>query len=371
MMSRLFIRSLKARYPEARLVLSTITPTGQAAAREHLQQEIDLFIYFPFDFFWIVPSVVNKISPDLFIFLETEIWPNCLKSLATQNIPTIMVNGRISVKSFPQYKKLRIFWSRVLNDVSLFLMQSAQDAQRILVLGAAPHRVEETGNMKYDQAGSGDDHQSSDQEGKDGLGLSEGDLLMIAGSTRPGEEEQILEAYEQLLMTMPSLTLLIAPRHLERLAELEALLEDRGHTAIRKGKIDGSLREDKSRPSPVILLDTLGELSRLYALGRFIFVGGSLAPFGGHNPLEAAAWEKPVFFGTHMENFEEIALQLLASGGGIEVRNGRILGDKILQLSQHPEEYQERAKSALQVVQSQQGAVKKNIDHIAKQLGRN
>ncbi len=368
MMSRLFIRTLKNRYPEARLILSTITPTGQAAAVEHLQQDIDLFIYFPFDFFWIAPSLVKKISPTLFIFLETEIWPNCLKSLSARNIPTIMVNGRISVKSLSQYKKFLPFWSCVLNHVSLFLMQSAQDAQRIIALGAPPHRVEETGNMKYDQAGSGDDTIVSDLKGKENLGLSEGDLLMIAGSTRPGEEKQVLDAYEQLLIPIPCLTLVIAPRHLERLVEVEILLEERGHPAIRKRKIKGPLRTDASKSSPVVLLDTLGELSRLYALGQFIFVGGSLASFGGHNPLEAAAWEKPVFFGPHMENFQEISHQLLTSGGGIEVKNGRTLGEKILHLSQHPEEYQQRATSALQVVQSHQGAVKKNIDRIAEQM---
>ncbi len=365
MMSRFFVRSFKARHPDSAIVFSTITPTGQAAAREYLSDFVVSFIYFPFDYFWIARGVVRRISPTLFIFMETEIWPNCLRSLSKRKIPSIMANGRISTRSFPGYQKLRPFISLVLNDVSLFLMQSAQDAERLIRLGAPLNRVEETGNMKYDQAGSAEDQVSGACASFAAMGLSEDQLLMIAGSTRPGEEDAVLKAYRILHSKMPGLRLMIAPRHLGRLDAVEGLVSAAGFQSIRKGQISGpSLKEDVDTPK-VILMDTLGELASFYALAHFIFVGGSLAPFGGHNPLEPAACKKPVFFGGHMENFQEIAEQLTRSGGGIQVADGNELAERILWLSKHPEEYEQRAQAAYDVVFNHRGAVQRNLDRIA------
>ena len=351
MMSRLFVQSLRMRYPEACIVFSTVTPTGQAAAREHLGHFADLFIYFPFDFFWVVPSVVQKISPSLFVFMETEIWPNCLKSLHAMGTPVVLANGRISNSSFPRYKKLRPFLSQVFKSVSFFLMQSESDVERIVALGAPPARVKHTGNMKYDQAVSVEAQgEKTRSPTLADLALPQKTTLMIAGSTRPGEEAEVLEAYEILLAAIPALALMIAPRHLNRLSEVEKLLSERGYVSLRKSRITGQKASGDSVPAPVILLDTLGELARFYPLGTYIFVGGSLADFGGHNPLEPAAGRKPVFFGPHMENFEEIAKQLTAAGGGIQVGDGKTLGKEMLRLAQNPEDYEQRASAAYGVV---------------------
>ncbi len=369
MMSRLFVQGLRARYPKAGLVVSTITPTGQAAAQAHLADSADLFIYFPFDFLWIAPAAVKKISPALFIFMETEIWPNCLKALAVRKIPAVMANGRISNKSFPRYQKLKPFLSRILSNVSLFLMQSENDAQRIIALGAKTKKVVTCGNMKYDQAASGAGA-TANRPTRETLGLPEEIPLMIAGSTRPGEEAAVLDAYRILHLSLPALRLLLAPRHLDRLETLEKLLLARGYASIRKSRISGPIAGNSPEHSPVILLDTLGELNRLYALADYIFVGGSLADFGGHNPLEPAAYEKPIFFGPHMENFRDIANHLLESGGGISVANGKALGEAVLALSQNPEDYKKRAAAAYALVLKHRGAVARHFDHLSALIGQ-
>lgn len=358
-----FIQALRKRSPDTAIVFSTVTPTGQAAARQRLT-DIDLFIYFPFDLIWVTRSVVKKVSPDLFIFLETEIWPNFLRALAKKKIPAILLNGRISEKGFRRYKRIRFFLRYVLEEVSLFLMQTERDSERILALGASPDRVERTGNMKYDQAASADAPAQSPPSRKE-LCLEEDAVLMIAGSVHPGEEAPILEAYQivSAAMTTRPVRLLIAPRHLDRLSEWERLIAEKGLKPVRRREI---VEQGADSARPLILLDTLGELDRLYALADLIFVGGSLAPVGGHNVLEAAARRKPVFFGPFMDNFQEIADQLKGAGGGIEVADGKDLGDKMVWLLQHPEEFQKRGESAYQVVLNNRGAVNRNLERVMR-----
>ncbi len=361
-MSRPFVRALRERYPEALIAVSTITPTGRAAAQGQLP-EADLCFYFPFDFFWIVPGLLEKLKPALLILMETELWPNCLRSLARRKIPAVLVNGRISNKSFPRYLRFRPFIACVLESLPHYLMQSQSDADRIVALGAAPGRVEVTGNMKYDQ-GLDEGRPSADRL-REKLGLAEDDVVMIAGSTRPGEEAAVLEAYLRLRAVLPALVLMIAPRHLHRLAEIERLLAERGLTSIRKSAIAGDFRREDGVQAPVILIDTMGELGRLYPFGRYIFIGGSLAPLGGQNPLEAAACRKPVFFGPHMDNFKEIAAQLLAVEAAIQVADGADLGEKMLRLHAQPEDYEKKAEAAYQVVLKHRGAVERNLAQIA------
>ncbi|MFQ5543266.1 MAG: 3-deoxy-D-manno-octulosonic acid transferase [Nitrospiria bacterium] len=355
MMGRMFIQALRKRSPDAGIVLSTITPTGQETALEHLK-EIDLMIYFPFDIIWMTGSVIRKMAPDLFLFLETEIWPGTLQALSTQGIPSIMINGRISDGSFRHYRKLRPFMSQVFEAVDLFLMQSARDLEKIIDIGALPARVKQTGNMKYDQALQPIFPNNS-------LGLEEDALLMIAGSTRSGEEEMVLEAYQILEKTFPAITLLLAPRHLNRLAEVEKVVSKMGYIPVRKSELSTQVPHQKGKCS-VILLDTLGELTQLYPLGHLIFVGGSLIPVGGHNLLEPAAASKPVFFGPYTSNFKEIAEQMKSTGGGIEVSDGKELGEKMRALIQDKDLYIKRGHAARQVVMNHQGAVKRNLDQV-------
>ncbi|MFQ5579771.1 MAG: 3-deoxy-D-manno-octulosonic acid transferase [Nitrospiria bacterium] len=369
--SGLLIRSLREKYPDVAIVFSTVTPTGQAAARRRLQG-VDLFIYFPFDLAWVTRSIVRRISPELFIFFETEVWPNCLLSLSEKGIPAIMLNGRISARSFRRYRLVRFFLTHVLSSVSLFLMQTEEDVGRIIRMGAPPERVERTGNMKYDQAVSGragreaGDGSAKHEATRAELGLQEVGTLMIAGSTHEGEEEAVLEAYREIASSASRPVLLIATRHLERLPRVEELLTREGYRHIRKTKLcDSDMLLDEVKPE-IILLDTLGELDRYYPVADLIFVGGSLVPVGGHNVLEVAACHKPVFFGPYMANFQEIADQLQRSGGGIVVRDGKALGEKMAWLMRHPEEYEKKGESAYLVVRNNLGAVSRNMDWISK-----
>ncbi len=316
--SELFIQSLRRRYPEAGIVFSTTTPTGQAAARRRLKG-IDQFIYFPFDLPWVTRSVVERISPALFIFLETELWPNFLRTLSKKKIPSILINGRISERGFRRYRRVRFFLSSVLEEVSLFLMQTERDAEKIRTLGAPLDRVIQTGNMKYDQAASRGARKEAAALRAE-IGLSPGERLMIAGSTHEGEEESVLDACRILADAIGPMKLLIAPRHPDRLERVEALLAQKEMASVRKTALS------RMRNESVILLDTLGELDQYYALADLVFVGGSLVPIGGHNVLEVAAHRKPVFFGPQMSNFKEIAEQLKGSGGGMEVSDGKEMG---------------------------------------------
>lgn len=370
-MSRLFMKSLRTRYPDVALVYSTSTPSGRAAAQSHLQG-IDAFIYLPYDLAWITRSVVGRISPDLFIFMETEIWANLLRSLSKKQIPSMMLNGRISQKSFPRYKRISAFLSRIFEEVSLFMMQTEESTERLIELGADPRCVETSGNMKYDQAAVSESEALHTPLTLAALGLAEDDRLMIAGSTHPGEEPAVLNAYAEMAPQIPSLVLLLAPRHLNRLDELEGLIAKMGFHPIRKSEISGRRRDMTASLSPgvtgekaVILLDTLGELARLYPLGELIFVGGSLVPVGGHNLLEPASFKKPVFFGPYMANAREIAEQLKQSGGGIEVVNSDDLAAKMSALAGDRQAYQKRGEAAYRLVMNNQGAVKRNLDRVS------
>jgi len=375
--SGLLVQSLRGKYPDAAIVFSTVTPTGQAAARRRLKG-IDLFIYFPFDLLWVTRSLVRRISPAIFIFFETEVWPNCLLSLSDKGIPAIMLNGRISARSFRQYRRVRFFLRHVLSAVSLFLMQTEGDVERIIGMGAAPERVERTGNMKYDQAVSarigertGDrDMKHEETRIRAELGLRESEILMVAGSTHEGEEKAVLEAFAFITDSVSRPVLLIAPRHLERLTRVEELITQEGYRHLRKTRMKDSGRGSVNEEPEIILLDTLGELDRYYLVADLIFVGGSLVPVGGHNVLEVAACRKPVFFGPHMGNFQEIADQLERSGGGISVCDGKTLGEKMAWLIGHPEEYQKKGESAYLVVRNNLGAVGRNLDRISKWVDR-
>jgi tetraacyldisaccharide 4'-kinase len=354
----LFVQALRRQYPRAVLVFSSGTPTGRAAARQHLK-EVDFFIYFPLDFWVCVRSAIAQIRPSLFIFLETELWPNFLHTLRARKIPAILVNGRLSDRSIRRYRAARFFFSSVLDNVSLCLMQTEADADAIRALGA-PH-VQCTGNLKYDQAIRRAPVDAPHLRAA--LRLTDGERLMMAGSLHEGEDEAVLLAYRILCDATANtpIVLLMAPRHLTRLLRMEQAVAAAGYRSIRKQALT---QHETGRP-PVILLDTLGEMAEFYAIADLIFVGGSLVPVGGHNVLEAAAFKKPLFFGPHMSNFRNIADQMKKSGGGMEVSDGEALGREMARLIANPTEYAERGARAYQVVLDNQGAVQRNLSAIA------
>jgi 3-deoxy-D-manno-octulosonic-acid transferase len=357
------VSALRQRFPQLLILISTVTETGQATAREKIAGAACL--YFPLDYPWVVHQVISRLQPRLFLMVETEIWPNFLRELTRQAIPAILVNGRISPRSFRGYQRLRPLMSRVLPAIASFSMQTRLDAERIIAIGAEPSRVHITGNIKYDL---GFEPLTSPDERalRADLGIGEAPVFM-AGSTHRGEEEIVIAAYRQARLQVPALRLLLAPRHLDRLDEVEALL--RKHQLIVHRRSRGRV-SSQSDTAPVLLLDTLGELAKLYAIGTVIFVGGSLVPIGGHNVLEPAAHRKAILFGPHMHNFHQIAAALLEADGAVQVHNREAVGEHVSMLLLQPERRQALGEAAYQVLRANQGAITRTVELIAQVLSQ-
>ena len=359
------VKRLREEYPKGRLLVSTVTQTGQVTARQKLP-EADGVFYFPFDLPWVVQRVIQRIRPTIFVFLETEIWPNFLFALARAGVPAVMVNGRISEKSYRGYRLLGIFFRKVLETVSLFSVQTDLDKERLIALGVDAHKVVRTGNMKYDQAvGSVSENP---KEIRKGLKLPSPCDLIIAGSTHSGEEEMMASCYRKLSRRYPRVRLLLAPRHLERLEKIEAMLRLQKLKPVRKTKMESG-EFSSITADTVVLLDTLGELQRLYSAADLVFVGGSLVPIGGHNVLEPAALAKPILFGPYTQNCREIAQLLLDRGAACQVRNEDHLYEQICSLLDHPEQSAKMGIQAREVVFEQQGIVEKNLVLLQRILG--
>jgi 3-deoxy-D-manno-octulosonic-acid transferase len=357
------IRAFCERFPEYRPFLSTMTETGQEAARRLLGSQGTTF-FFPLDFPWTVRHVLDTLSPQALFIAETEIWPNLLVHCRRKDIPVVLFNGRISNRSFHRYRSFRFFFKEVLRGVAAFGMQSGRDAERIVEIGAPPDRVVVTGNLKFDRPAP-DISEEEKKRIRSSLGLEEGRTLFVAGSTHAGEEEMILEAFRQLKRIEPSLVLILAPRHLERLEEIRSILNSGRFSWIRKSQMSGEVFSRE-----VVLLDTMGELEKVYSIGTIIFVGRSLVPGGGHNILEPAAFGKPVIFGPHMENFREIAEIMKAEGGGIEVRSQTDLIEHAKSLIMDRSYYARVSQGALRAIQKNRGAIENTLNVMGKYLGR-
>jgi 3-deoxy-D-manno-octulosonic-acid transferase len=357
------IKKIKELYPQKKIVLSTITSTGNNTARQKIP-EIDFLIYFPYDFFFIVKKVLGIINPCIFIHTETEIWPNFLFFLHRREIPSVIVNGRISSKSCRRYKLFGWFFKKVFNKVSVFGMQSLVDYQRAIEIGADPQKVLITGNMKFDQK-TPDVKNTLKEKLLNELNLGLEDKIFIAGSTHTGEEDIILDVFQQLIKEYSNLILILAPRHPERFSEVEKLVKKKYLTVNRKSQIK---KYQHSSRSQVILLDTIGELAQFYSIGEIIFVGGSLVNIGGHNLLEPLVYKKPVIFGPYTQNVSEFVNVLIESGAGILVstkdelllQSQRLLSDK--------ENAQLCGERGFQVIKVNQGATEKNLETIKRFL---
>lgn len=350
------VKGLKSRFPASRIVFSIYTPAGRETVTSRCP-EVDRIFYLPLDVSPIIEAVVAKIDPALFVLVETDIWPILLRTLARRGVPSLIVNGRIS----PRRLLISPFYRRVLDQITFFCMQTHVDAERLLSLGVDPRKITVTGNMKFAQAVAREGDPSRLREA---FGLPPGARLLIAGSTHAGEEEEILRCYRRLHRTYRKIFLMMAPRHPERAEEIEALCRSHGFSCARRSKAQGS------SGNSVLLLDTIGELCDAYALGTFIFVGGSLVRRGGHNVLEPASWGKAIFFGPHMENYSGIASALEREGAAVRVRNGEELAAEIDRLIKDNGRLLEMGEKAASFVARNQGAVDRNLDVIERILAK-
>ncbi|MBN2107551.1 MAG: 3-deoxy-D-manno-octulosonic acid transferase [Deltaproteobacteria bacterium] len=360
------IKRIKQRFPDVPLVVSTITETGNQTAHRNLKQA-DRIMYFPFDYPFIVRRVVRAVNPRVFIMLETEIWPNFLRELSRRSTPVLMISGRISERSFRNYKLFSFFFKQVLAQVSRLCMQTAEDAQRIIDIGAPQERVLVGGNIKFDLQVPPITLQEQERLRAD-FGFAAGQQVFIAGSTHKGEEEIVLSVFAALRRRFPQAALILAPRHPERFDETEALLRQSGLPYVRRTALQAAPCPQRAS---VVLLDTIGELFKTYSMGTVVFIGGSLVPVGGHNVLEPAVFGKPVIFGRHMHNFREIARMLRQKQAGIQVAGPEQFMVEALRLFEDPAACEEIGRNAFLVIQENIGAVQRSVAVLEDELGHN
>jgi 3-deoxy-D-manno-octulosonic-acid transferase len=314
--ARPLARALLDKYPAHALVVSTTTVTGQRVAREVFRETAAAVFYFPFDWAWTVRRALRQINPAIVLIMETELWPRFLRECRRRRIPVAIVNGRLSERSFRRYKIIRKFISRVVNYLALALMQSEADAQRLCALGMKQERVSISGNIKFD-AGVGESEQALTAGLGERFQFDDERPLIVAASTHAPEERTVIEAFRMLraeALPRPP-RLLIAPRHPERFAEVAALLDASGFQWVRRSGAASAL--DSS--CDIILLDSIGELRAVYPLATLVFVGGSIAPVGGHNVLEPAMAGACIITGAHTANFAAIMRAFLDAGALIQL----------------------------------------------------
>jgi len=342
------IRELRKKYPGRKLILSTVTVTGNHTAKQRVP-EADAVFYFPFDYPWIVRRVIRTINPAIVLVAETELWPNFFRELERQGIPSVLINGRISPRSYGNYLRFKRFFTEMFRSVTLFCMQSDEDAARIKDIGAPPDRILVTGNLKFDQK------ISPVQQAP--VPIAAGRKVITAGSTHRGEEAILLEIFSRLRKKYPDLVLIIAPRHPERFDEVCGLITRAGYVCQRRTRLKGPVGD-------VILLDTIGELRAFYSACDIAFVGGSLVKVGGHNLLEPAAMKKPVIFSRYMFNFKEISEALIQAGGGYMVKDKEELYVKLDNLLSDKQLSAAMGEKAFKVIAANSGATLRTIDAV-------
>jgi len=351
--ARILVAPLKQRLPGHRVLLSTSTTTGRAVAERSVQGADGLF-FAPFDWPGPVREVLDRVHPALLVLVETEIWPNLIHQAHARGVRVAVVNGRISPRSFGRYRAVRGLLSRVLAEVDLFLMQSEPHAERARQIGAPPERIRALGNLKFDALG---DEGAPAELGRLIRGGAGDRPLWVAGSTVEGEEPLVLAAFKAVRERAPAARLLVAPRHPERFAEVAAAVEAAGFACARRSTLGGA-----GWNGDVLVLDTLGELARVYATATVVFVGGSLVPAGGHNVLEAAVAGKPVIVGPHMENFQEIADEFQAEGALVVVNSAEELGREVAGLIADPVRRSALGGAARALVDRNRGALARTVD---------
>lgn len=355
---------LRKYFPEACIVVSTSTETGQEMARR-IVTEATSFIYYPLDIPWVVRKVINQVRPDIFIITETELWPNFIRTCKEQDVQIIVVNGRISPHSFHRYVITRFFWKGILNFIDEIGVISEIDAERLKALGTPSSKIHVMGNAKYDSLAA-EVSPALREEIAGRLNLKKDERVFVAGSTHEGEEEIIIEVFRGLLEAYPDCKLIIIPRHPERGPKVVAIAKESGFsdcitmTAINSGKQRINER--------VIIIDLIGELFKVYSLATVVFCGGSLVPKGGQNILEPAAWGKVVFYGPYMEDFPDAMKLLEKTGAGIMVESGRELFAHILELMRDPDAITKRGEEGHKMILANMGAAKRYAQMIRSHI---
>ncbi|WP_051305521.1 3-deoxy-D-manno-octulosonic acid transferase [Desulfogranum mediterraneum] len=351
------IKGLRQEWPGAVLVFSATTRSGQVLAQELLSPHVDLIIPSPLDLLPTVRLFLRRLRPELFILVETDLWPNWLFSLQQHAIPTVLVNGRISAASLNRYLRFRWFFRPLFSSFSLLSMQSRSDLEQIQRLGIPVQRVQALGNLKLDTTilSSAADPGAASRL-KQAYAIPEGVLTWICGSTHPGEESMIFRVFHRLKAHHPGLRLILAPRDIQRAGQLSDQARELGFHPDRRTTLEAG------RPFELLILDTIGELAQAYQLADAAFIGGSLVDSGGHNPLEAAVFGVPLFFGHHMEDFSEIAAELTACRGAVQVQSAEELYQGIQEILDDRAKGQRQGQAGREWVRKHQGVIRRHLE---------
>jgi len=364
--ARTLIDELRRQMPNYEVVLSSTTDTGLARAKSQYEKDLSVF-YFPLDFSWTMRRAFDRLRPALILLMELEVWPNMAAIAAKRGIPVVVVNGRLSDKSFPRYKKIRWLVQRMFGKVAFVLAQTEEYARRFIELGCQPHKVIVTSSLKYDTAQTEGPVCGADRLAQQ-IRLDK-EPLWVAGGTGPGEEKIALNVFAKLRQDsrLAGLRLAIIPRKPERFDEVAALIEQAGMDYVRYSVLKGQNAEAAGKPA-VILGDTMGDLKKFYALATVVFVGRSLVPMGGSDMMEPAALGKCTIFGPHTFNFKQTVEVLLEGGGAVEAADEKVLYEKTLQCLTDPAYASGIAAKGQAVIRQNQGATKKTLETINRLL---
>lgn len=339
------VKELKRRRPDLKIAVSTVTDTGRGIAMESMPG-VPVF-YMPWDIGPLIGRVLRTTQPKVVAVMETELWPAMISRTSLEHVPLVILNGRISDRSFRGYMRIRRFMRLLLLKVTHFGMQSRADLDRIRAIGAEDQAASVIGNLKFDIAPP----VARDMDWLSALSHP----VWIAGSTHEGEEQKVLGAYRMLADSGRNITLVIAPRHPQRFDAVERVITAAGFDCARRSSIGG-------KSGGIILLDAMGELASAYAAADVVFVGGSLVPSGGHNILEPAHWRKPVIFGSHMENFRAIAAGFLDEKAGVQVNTPEELAGAVGRILDNSTESAEMAERAYALIERNRGAAARCAD---------
>jgi 3-deoxy-D-manno-octulosonic-acid transferase len=354
--ARPVIDRLRQAAPGAPIVLSTVTPAGYAIAGGWVGER-GVAIYGPLDFRACVDRAIRQIRPALLVLVESEFWPTLIGRVRTQGVPIAVINGRVSTRAFGRYRMVARLLRGMLGRIDRFVMQTPTDAERVIAMGAPADRVEVLGSLKWDAGDAGRPEPSDVAALRARLG-TDGRAVVVAGSTHRGEEAALAQAVVGLRGHFDGLRLVVAPRHIERADEVEAAAARLGLTVRRATRLSAA------EPWDVLIVDTIGQLPQYYALATLVFIGGSLIPHGGQNPIEPASLGKPILFGPHMDNFAEIAQRLLAAQAARQLPDPNELTATLLELLTDPDRTAAMGRRALDVTTQARGVAQRTMERL-------
>ncbi len=351
------VEELDARLGQGSVAISTTTRTGQQLARDRFGAA--RCFYFPIDLPWVVRGALRALRPRMLVLAESELWPNVLAECAGQRLPVVVVNARVSDRSLPRYLRMQRWWRPFLGMLTLVLAQSAEDARRFVAIGVPQERVRVGGNLKFDMRPPRSTGLIEQLRGQ----LPPEAKVLVAGSTLQDEEQVLLEAWAVICGRVPNAVMVLAPRHPERFARVAAIARDRKLLLVERSSWHG----DAVAAGTVFLLDSIGELGSVYALATLAFVGGSLVPAGGHNPLEPARFAVPVFMGPHYENFRD-AVELLRAAAALRLVERESVGNEIATLLADAPAAAAMGTRGKEVLEKQAGATGRAADAVLRLL---